>query len=233
MPVIVFASSKGGAGKTTCCMVLASELARNKARFVLIDADPNQHLAEWGRAVGAYKVIASNQSTILDDIQMAEKEAPFVIVDLEGTANIAMSYAISMADLVIVPCKPSDLDGKEAIKIAGFIKQQEKAFNKKINFALLRTQTSAAIHTKIERAIVDDFRNLGSDIFENRLIEREAFRSIISYNCYIHELETTNTREEEAKKKAIDTAKMFALEMAQKMEQQYISKQQQMEVAHG
>jgi hypothetical protein len=43
MPVIVFASSKGGAGKTTACVILAAELARQgKDKGIdisLIDAD--------------------------------------------------------------------------------------------------------------------------------------------------------------------------------------------------
>lgn len=217
MPTIAFASSKGGSGKTTACIVLASELARQGVDFTLLDADPNQHLAEWGNNVGNLNVITTTQDNILQDTEKAEETTPFVIIDLEGSANITMSYAISMADLVIIPCKPSDLDGKEAIKIAGFIRQQEKVMNKAIHFALLRTQTSAAIHTKIERAIVDDFLNSESDIFSNRLIEREAFKSIISYSCYIHNLETTNRKQEEAKNKAIATANAFALEVIEKV----------------
>jgi len=53
VPVIVFASSKGGAGKTTACVVLACELARQgQAKNIgvsLIDADPNQHGAAWAK----------------------------------------------------------------------------------------------------------------------------------------------------------------------------------------
>ena len=51
MSTIVFASSKGGAGKTTAAIILASEFARQAApkgkTITLIDADPNQHSAKW------------------------------------------------------------------------------------------------------------------------------------------------------------------------------------------
>ncbi|RYF34242.1 MAG: ParA family protein, partial [Cytophagaceae bacterium] len=40
MPTIVFVSPKGGAGKTTAALILASELARGAA-VTVIDADPN------------------------------------------------------------------------------------------------------------------------------------------------------------------------------------------------
>ena len=65
--------------------------------------------------------------------------------------------------MVVIPCKPSDLDGKEAIKIVSFIKQQEKVTNRAINYSLLRTQTGAAIYTKIEQAIVEDFKSIGAN----------------------------------------------------------------------
>ena len=182
MPTIVYASSKGGSGKTTAAIILASELARQEISFTLIDADPNKHLYSWANAVGCKNVKEANQSNILDVIEEAEVNTTFVLVDLEGSANMSMGYAISQADLVIIPCKPSDLDGKEAIKIASFIKQQEKVLKRTIKYALLRTQTKAAIHTKIEQAIVDDFVEIGSVVFNNRLLDREAYKNIISYS---------------------------------------------------
>ena len=41
MPAIVFASPKGGAGKSTSAVVLATELAGQGAGVTIIDADPN------------------------------------------------------------------------------------------------------------------------------------------------------------------------------------------------
>ncbi|MEY8872674.1 ParA family protein [Francisella philomiragia] len=213
MPTIVYASSKGGSGKTTACIILASELARQGISFTLVDGDPNKHLASWGKEVGSENVKEANQSNILDIIEEAENNTKFVLVDIEGSANMTMGYAISQADLVIIPCKPSDLDGKEAIKIAAFIRQQEKVLNRKIKHALLRTQTNAAIHTKIEQAIVNDFKEIGSIVFNNRLLDREAYKNIISYSCYIHDLEANNKREENTKNKAINTAYDYCVEL--------------------
>ena len=49
MPVIAFANPKGGAGKTTTALLLATELAAKKAAVTVIDADPEK----WDLAVGA------------------------------------------------------------------------------------------------------------------------------------------------------------------------------------
>ena len=213
MPVIVFASSKGGSGKTTSCMILASEFSRHNVGFSLIDADPNQHLKGWADSIGNLECNQANQSNILDIIERLESKNKFVLIDLEGSANMTMCYAISQADLVVIPCKPSDLDGKEAIKIVSFIKQQEKVTNRAINYSLLRTQTGAAIYTKIEQAIVEDFKSIGANVFLTRLTDREAYKSAVSYSCYIHDLKAETQREKTAKEKAITTANEFALEV--------------------
>ena len=39
MPTIVFASPKGGAGKSTSAVILVSELTRQEADVVIVDAD--------------------------------------------------------------------------------------------------------------------------------------------------------------------------------------------------
>jgi len=124
MPVIVFASSKGGAGKTTACVVLACELARQgQAKNIgvsLIDADPNQHSAAWAKQEATPSNIrlfeGVNESNILDVIEQAQQQTPFVLVDLEGVASSAVIGAVSRADLVIIPCQPSQNDAKEAAK---------------------------------------------------------------------------------------------------------------------
>lgn len=47
MPIIVFGNSKGGAGKTTSAVLLASELAERGAGVTLIDGDPNRPITQW------------------------------------------------------------------------------------------------------------------------------------------------------------------------------------------
>jgi len=84
-----------------------------------------------------------SESTIIDEIESAAQKTSFVIVDLEGTASMMVAYAISRADLVIIPTQGSQLDAAEAAKAIKLILQQEKAFTKKIPYAILFTRTSA------------------------------------------------------------------------------------------
>ena len=107
MPTIVFASSKGGAGKSTSAVVLATELAGQGATVVIVDADPNKPVSRWSNRPGkpaSLTVVADvTEDAILDRIDQASRQAAFVIVDLEGTASLMVGYAISRADLVVIP----------------------------------------------------------------------------------------------------------------------------------
>ena len=49
MPTIVFASPKGGAGKSTSAVLLATELAAKNASVTIIDADPNRPVSRWAK----------------------------------------------------------------------------------------------------------------------------------------------------------------------------------------
>lgn len=120
MPTIAFASPKGGARKSTSAVILATELARKGAAVVVIDADPNRLVSAWAKRAGKpdrLEVLANvTEETIIDEIEAAATRAPFVLVDLEGTASIRVAYAISRADLVIIPSQGSQLDASEAAK---------------------------------------------------------------------------------------------------------------------
>ena len=83
-------SPKGGAGKTTSALVLASQLAR-VSEVTVIDADPNRPIATWAKGPNTPARLTvvddADEENIIDKIEDAAGKTPFVIVDLEGTAS--------------------------------------------------------------------------------------------------------------------------------------------------
>lgn len=193
MPTIVFASSKGGAGKTTATIILASELARQGTSITLIDADPNQHTAKWAKKDGCPSNITlienASEESIIDDIEEAETKTAFVLVDLEGTASMAVASAISRADLVITLCQGSQDDADEAAKTIKLINRQSKILQRPIPFSVLMTRTNPAITPRTYRHIVSEFQTAGVDLFKCSLIDREAFRAIRSFGGIVNALD--------------------------------------------
>ena len=192
MPTIVFASPKGGAGKSTSAVVLACELARSGANVVIIDADPNRPVSKWARLDGRpanLSVIAEvTETTVIDEIEAWAAQVPFVVVDLEGTASMTVAYAISRADLVIIPVQGSQLDAAEAAKAIKLIRQQEKAFARNIPHTVLFTRTSTVIRPRLLGHIRDELRAANVAIMTAQMHEREAFRAVFSFGGTIDTL---------------------------------------------
>ena len=193
MPTIVFASPKGGAGKSTSAVVLATELAGQGASVAIIDADPNKPVSRWANRPGkpaSLTVVADvTEDAILDRIDQASRQAAFVIVDLEGTASLMVGYAISRADLVVIPTQGSLLDATEAVKAIRLVRNMEKTAGKTIPTAILFTRTSAAIRPRSLQAIEAELAQSGVRVLETQMHERDAFRAIFSFGGSLADLD--------------------------------------------
>jgi chromosome partitioning protein len=214
MPVIVFASPKGGAGKSTSAVVLATELALKGATVTAIDADPNKPVSQWAQRPGCPKnmtVLADvSEATIIETIEEAARRTTFVVVDLEGTASMTVAYAISRADLVIVPTQGSQLDAFEAAKAVKLIRQQERAFGRSIPYALLFTRTNSAIRPRTLQHIREEFQKHNVPALRTQMNEREAFRAIFSFGGTLESLEASQVSNRDA---AIKNARELASEV--------------------
>lgn len=190
-PVIAFASPKGGVGKTTASLVLAGELANQSEKTVtIIDADPNCPFKRWesaGRKPKNIEVILDDsEDTILDNIALAKSKSNAVIIDLEGTRNMRVTYAVSQADLIIIPVQGSALDANEAVEAIKLIKRTQQGFNRDIDFALLFTRMPAAITSKNYVDISKQFQDADIPILPCQLVEREAFKTIFSIGTTLY-----------------------------------------------
>lgn len=219
MPTIVFASPKGGVGKSTSAVLLATELAAHGGTAVtIIDADPNKPVSRWAKhaAVPNTLIIIADVSeqTIIDDIETAALKTAFVIVDLEGTASMMVGYAMSRADLVIIPTQGSQLDAAEAVKAIKLVRAQERAFNKTIPFAILFTRTSAAIRPRTLQSIEAEFRGNDIPIFNTQIHERDAYRAIFAFGGNLYELDPAQVTNIPA---AIHNASAFAVEVIRRL----------------
>jgi len=195
MPTIVFASPKGGVGKSTAAVLLACTLANQGGTVTMIDADPNRPLTQWAARPGKPETLnviaATAEDTIIDIIEGAALHTTFVIVDLEGTASITAGYAMSRADLVIIPSQGSHLDATEAVKAIKLVRGQEKAFQRKIPFAILFTRTSAAIRPRTLQSIETEFLQNEVPMFDCQIHEREAYRAMFAFGGAIDRLDPT------------------------------------------
>jgi len=184
MPTIAFVSPKGGAGKTTSAFLLATALAKLQP-VTVVDADPNHPIQTWangGNAPPGMNIVSNvDEDTIIERIEDAAERTPFVVVDLEGTASKIVLYAISQADLVIIPTQGSQLDANEASRAIRVVLQSQKMTKTETPYAVLLTRTSPSIRSRTQSHIQNSLRGAGIPVFETELNERDAFRAIFSF----------------------------------------------------
>jgi len=217
MPTIVFVSPKGGVGKTTAALLLASELAR-AAPVTVVDADPNHPIAAWSKRAtlpANLAVVADvDEDSIIDRIEEAAASTPFVVVDLEGTAAKIVLLAVSQADLVVIPMQGSQLDAEQAGRAIRVLKQHEKMTGRTVPYGVLLTRTSPIIRTRTMGHIQGGLLDAGVPVFASQLNEREAFRAVFSFQ---QTLENLDPREVSNLDKAQANAEQFAAEVIERL----------------
>lgn len=123
MTVISFANSKGGAGKSTLCLLIASELAESGTSVLIIDADDQQSCSQWaarcqdaGTLPHAISVKPANSPEDLKTL-LKESQADIILVDVQGSMNKLLIAAIVASDVTIVPSKANVMEMVETAKL--------------------------------------------------------------------------------------------------------------------
>lgn len=217
MPVISFASSKGGAGKTTSAIILGTEIAEG-ASVIMIDADPAKRLLRWSTLAplpSSMQVIASGgERSIQSEIDDAKSRAAFVLIDLEGSASRLTSFAIAESDLVIIPSGEEQQDADAAIDTLAEIGMEGRARRREIPAAILLARTSAAVKSKLEKHIHQELHRAGR-VFRTELHRRTAFSSLHNAGGGLRQLDPNDVNGID---KAIVNAQAFASEVIELLE---------------
>ena len=124
MPVILVGSIKGGVGKSTSALALASEIRSAGQTVHIIDTDKQNSLFRWYQDWEAKDRITvedghkMGQRDLEKAVHEASREHPFVIVDVKGAMNEMVMYATLQADVLIIPQRASATDLERSIESA-------------------------------------------------------------------------------------------------------------------
>lgn len=113
MPTIAIISQKGGAGKTTLALHLAAAAQDAGAVSLIIDTDPQATASQWAawRRDAPPEVIDSPPPRLAAKVAQArEQGAEVIVIDTPPHADSAARAAVEVADLVLIPCRPSAFD---------------------------------------------------------------------------------------------------------------------------
>lgn len=185
MPVLLIAAQKGGTGKTTASVNIAAELARQGEDVMVVDCDASVKSSfTWAgdRVLDpslprVHAVQASgNVREILKDLS---SRYSYVIVDAPGHDSQEMRTAMTIADLMIIPVRPSQLDLDTVPGMVELV-QTAQDMNPKLKALVLLSQVPTNSNAKEEaeaKEFLSDYPQI--PVIDTVLKIRKAYRDSI------------------------------------------------------
>ncbi|EDL7819792.1 chromosome partitioning protein ParA, partial [Salmonella enterica subsp. enterica serovar Dublin] len=172
MKVISFLNPKGGSGKTTAVINIATALSRSGYNIAVVDTDPQMSLTNWSKAgKAAFDVFTAASEKDVYGIRKDLADYDFAIVDGAGSLSVITSAAVMVSDLVIIPVTPSPLDFSAAGSVVTVLEAQ--AYSRKVEARFLITR-------KIEMATMlnvlkESIKDTGVKAFRTAITQRQVY----------------------------------------------------------
>jgi chromosome partitioning protein len=235
MYVITFANPKGGSGKTTSAMLLAEQVALSGGRVGVLDLDPNANILAWanGRAeAGRPATFSVHARPQADDtvalIDSLQDQADYLIIDLEGSKDQIVTFALSRTDLCIIPLDGSPMEARQAAQAVRLVETTSRMIRAPIAYALLFTRTNAAFQTTDERDVRQEMDGSNIPSLPVRIARRAPYTRIFRDGLLLSEMPDLVEKEMEGKGAAATEKAMkqvvSAIENAQSYAQAVIDK---------
>lgn len=112
--IILIGSQKGGCGKSTLAINIATELVRQGKDVVLVDADRQATASRWAQDRAETDKAPVHCVALFDNIRPAvldlDNRYDYVLVDAAGRDSRELRTGMAAADVLLTPFRPSQPD---------------------------------------------------------------------------------------------------------------------------
>ena len=180
MQVLAIASRKGGSGKTTLTGHLAVEAERQGfGPVAVMDVDPQGSLADWWNEREASEPVFVNTTleTLDEDIaKLREAGVRLLVIDTPPAITRAIRDVIGVADMVLIPTRPSPHDLRAVAATVAIVEDLHKPLVFVLNAATPRAKiTNEAIialsqHGPLAPSIIHQRVDFASSMIDGRTV---------------------------------------------------------------
>lgn len=187
--IIILGSQKGGVGKSTQATNIAVALSKENAKVALIDTDPQKTSINWidrrneaiEAGLDAPKIFGiSKEGNVKETIKELSLMYDVVIIDASGYDNKSLRTALTIADIIICPFKPSQADLETLPHVLQII-NAAKDFNENLKaYCLISMSPTHYINDELSEA--KEFLESHSDqiqVLKSTIAERKVYREAL------------------------------------------------------
>jgi chromosome partitioning protein len=176
MSVIALVGNKGGAGKTTLSLNLATGLARHKS-VAIIDADPQGSAFQW-RAISdieqAPKVYEA-ETDLVKQVNEFLEEFDYIVIDCPPSVHASQTNTVlRLCDLALIPVQPSPVDLWATVHIERAI-EEAREVNPQLRAYLVINQLEA--RTTLSRLVRDALTEIALPVAAASIRRRAIYRA--------------------------------------------------------
>jgi chromosome partitioning protein len=158
--IISVLNQKGGVGKTTLSVHIASTLALAGNKILLIDADVQRSALDWAASRESdpiFGVVGISKNTIHKEVPLLKGNYDYIIIDGPPRVYDVARSAIAASDLVLIPVQPSPYDvwsAKEVVDLIREVKEPLQSYKKiKAAFIINRKISNTVIGRDVVEAL--------------------------------------------------------------------------------
>ncbi|MBY0282098.1 MAG: AAA family ATPase [Alphaproteobacteria bacterium] len=158
--IISVLNQKGGVGKTTLSIHIASTLALAGKSSLLIDADVQRSAMDWAASreiEPIFNVVGISTNSIHKEVRLMGDKYDFIIIDGPPRIYDVAKSAIAASDIVLIPLQPSPYDvwsAKEVVDLVNEVKETLSTYKSiKAAFVINRKIPNTVIGRDVEEAL--------------------------------------------------------------------------------